>query len=82
MVYPQQDEAYIDSVKKIVWNLRSSDDRAFDWQSKGPWLRYPAEWKRFFFHRKIFQHNYNCFVSCHIRTILRKHFLCIKKTFL
>ena len=25
----------IDSVKKVLWNLRSSDDRAFDRQSKG-----------------------------------------------
>ena len=24
------------SVKKVVWNFRSTDDRAFDRQSKGP----------------------------------------------
>ena len=25
-------------MRKVVWNLRSSDDRAFDRQSKGPGL--------------------------------------------
>ena len=28
----------IDSVRKVLWNLRSSDNRAFDRQSKGPGL--------------------------------------------
>ena len=28
----------MDSVRKVLWNLRSSDDRAVDRQSKGPGL--------------------------------------------
>ena len=28
----------MDSVRKVVWIVRSSDDRAFDRQSKGPGL--------------------------------------------
>ena len=31
-------QKYCDSVRKVLWNLRSSDDRAFERQSKGPGL--------------------------------------------
>ena len=35
-LYTNFSKSSIDSVRKVLWNLRSSDDRAFDRQSKGP----------------------------------------------
>ena len=46
----------IDSVRKVVWDLRSSDDRAFDWQSKCPGVDTQRSQSVPFFRENFFKH--------------------------
>ena len=45
----------VDSVRKILWNLRSSEERAFDRQSKGPGLDTQRRGSVPFFTEKFFK---------------------------